>query len=335
MLAPNAGSRPGKLRCPRRFDGRQASVLRSRRFRKEDALTATKSDADSRLTRRQFVRLSIIGGAAVLWAPGCQNSGMMDAMESVPSGPRFFTDAERRALGALADVVLPPDDTPGGGALGAADYIDQLLCAMDTDPPRIYAAGPFSNRNPQPLPDGRPGNPPLANDFQRFLPLTREQQLYWKLRLYGSDGVDGGGPNDAVLGKVEGWRTLCADGLRAAQQLAEKPLDQLDLDALADVWSGLSLAFKDFLTHRVLEAAFGAPEYGGNRNLAGWKLVHFEGDTLPLGFATYDETTGQYRERADAPVSGKNPGIDPDPLDKETHNMLRLVVGALGGRTSP
>lgn len=280
------------------------------------------------MTRRQFVRLTVVGGATLLWMPACQNS------TPPASVPQFFTDEERGALAVLADYVLPPDDVPGGAALGAVEYIETLLTAFEYDPPRIYADGPFSNRNPIPLPDGTPSNVYPENRFAQFLPLSREQEIGWRLQLYGSAGVSGGGPNDAVTGPIVGWRDVFRNGLAQAAMLAGGPVANLDDLAVGNLWAELDANFVTILVSRVIEAAFGAPEYGGNRNLAGWQMIHFEGDTLPFGFAPYDQTTGTYRERPDAPISTPNPGPDPDPIDEDTDADLKLIVAVLGGRVA-
>lgn len=286
------------------------------------------------LSRRQFVRLSVIGGATLLLPPGCQ-----DAQTPPPDPgialPRYFTEEERRALARFADYVLPPDEQPGGAALGTVEYIERLLTAFEYDPPLLYADGPFSDRNAVPLPDGSPSNVHPENSFTRFLPLTREQEISWRLTLYGSAGTPGGATNDKLLGPIVGWRELCRSGLADAAQLAGQPVDTLDADGLDNLWPKLRGDFVNFFVPRLFEAVFGAPEYGGNRELAGWKLAHYDGDTLPLGYTFYDEAKGRYVERLDAPVSTANLGPDPDPMDEETHIHFKLVAAALGGRIAP
>lgn len=60
---------------------------------------------------------------------------------------RVFDDEERTRLGAALDALVP-----GAAALGAVDYVEQLLGALDHDPPRIWASpGP---------PVRRAGDPP-------------------------------------------------------------------------------------------------------------------------------------------------------------------------------
>ena len=115
-----------------------------------------------KVTRRAV--LKVMGAGTVVSLPGC-GEGHLPAPLTTRSP--FFSDEERRALGALANVVIPSEpDAPGGGELGAAVYIERLLTAFDVDPPAIFADGPYSGR--QPLPDGKSGAGALPpNDFIR------------------------------------------------------------------------------------------------------------------------------------------------------------------------
>jgi hypothetical protein len=246
----------------------------------------------------------------------------------------FFSDAERRALGALADAVLPPDDTPGGAALGAVNYIERLCTAFENSKPTVFAGGGFSGRVATPAADGTPSSSAPANAFATPAPLDRATEFAWRLYLYGSDGV-GGGPNDAVFGKVVGLRDVVKKIVAQAMGMSKTPLEKLTPQALKDVLAGLDADYRDTLVDLVSEAAFGAPEYGGNPGLAGWKMVHFEGDVQPLGFSWFDPSQNAYRERPDAPVSMANPSGDPDPLDDDTRAFIGQVVTLLGGKTFP
>jgi hypothetical protein len=42
--------------------------------------------------------------------------------------------------------------------------------------------------------------------------------------------------------------------------------------------------FVDLLYGHTCEGMYGAPEYGGNRNLAGWQAIGFAGDVQPRGW---------------------------------------------------
>ncbi|HVY46402.1 MAG TPA: gluconate 2-dehydrogenase subunit 3 family protein, partial [Minicystis sp.] len=247
----------------------------------------------------------------------------------------FFTDEERAVLAALADVVIPPDDTPGGADLGAVTYIEKLLTAFDapagTTPP-VFAGGPFSGR--QPYGDGEGGAstsfPP--NDFATFLPMDRVTEAAVRLFLYGSKGVPGGGPNDDVLGPVKGLRDIVRAGLSdAIASSPDEPLAALDLPARTALFKGFADDFQEAMIDLVCQAAWSAPEYGGNPDVAGWRLIHFEGDAQPLGYSLYDLRTGRYVERADAPMTTANPGSDPEPMDAATHDYIATVTTLAGG----
>jgi hypothetical protein len=283
------------------------------------------------LTRRVFLRIAA-AGAAVAALPGCSPSPPPVSTVTAPPGS-FFTDAEWRALNALADLVLPPDDLPGGAALGAATYIDTLMRAFDFDPPLIHAGGPFSGRYPFPNAIGGGGSSTYPdNEFTHFLPLSRVADRGWRLRLLGSANVPQGGPNDAINGPVIGLRDVMKNGLAAAMAKSTSPLESLDATALAGVFGQLDTGFTIAFAELVAEAALAAPEYGGNTQLAGWHMVHVDGDVQPLGYSIFDTSTNAYVERL--PVSTADPGPDVDPMDDDTRTTLTLYTHLLNGRVT-
>jgi len=48
---------------------------------------------------------------------------------ATPYTPQFFAHAEYLALARLADVIIPPTDTPGGMGAGVHSYIDRVVAA--------------------------------------------------------------------------------------------------------------------------------------------------------------------------------------------------------------
>jgi hypothetical protein len=306
------------------------------------------------LSRRQFLKWAGAVGAAAALPAACSSvppattpadmllaDAAADALADAgpPVLPTFLTADERSLLSALADHVLPPDDAPGGAALGVVDYVERLLTALEVETPAIFAGGPYSGRQPFADSQGRPSKDRPDNEFAAFLALDRVNEAAWRLYLYGSDGVDGGGPNDAVLGKVVGLRDyvreLLAPGIEAAQAAGgtSGALDgALDADTVAAIFERLGDEARQTLIDLVSQGAFAAPEYGGNRDGAGWALCNYEGDSQPLGYSLYDEKAGRYRERPEAPVSTANPGDDPDPPDDTTTALIRLVVTVQGGQ---
>lgn len=186
---------------------------------------------------------------------------------------RFLTTEEHALVDAAADALIPPlEQHPGGAALGVADYVDTLLGAFTFDPPRIWAGGPFS---------GRAGG---DASFGRFLPLGAKEELAWRTRIEGSRGI----PEREFNGPVIGWQQRYREGLAALG-------DDFASLALPERLARLEEAgdLVELLHQHACEAAYGAPEYGGNRNLAGWAAIGFEGDAQPRGY-----TDAQVRDRA-------------------------------------
>ncbi|MBX3186824.1 MAG: gluconate 2-dehydrogenase subunit 3 family protein [Labilithrix sp.] len=283
---------------------------------------------NGKVSRR--VVLKVLGAGSVLPTSlvGC-------ADDTDLSGSQFFSPAERRALDALATIVIPSEPgAPGAAELGAAAFIERLLTAFDVDPPALFADGPFSGR--QALPDGKGGageTPP--NDFARFRPIDRVTEKVWRVRLYGSKKVEGGALNEGIVPEVVGLRDLFRDGLQRAMAEAKKPIETMSPDELRDAFGGLDVDLRNAIVDLVPQAAFGAPEYGGNPGGAGWRLVDFAGDIQPLGYSLFDETTGAFRERLDAPMSTKDLRPDPAPMDAETRALLTQVVAFTGGKVFP
>jgi hypothetical protein len=281
-----------------------------------------------RFSRRTV--LKVLGSAALpvpVLGTGCLHSGDTEIVHG------FLTDGEKRGLSALANVVIPPEGvSPGGGDLGAAAFVERLLTAFEVDPPAIYADGPFSGRAP--LPDGKGGttgaSPP--NDFLRFTPLDRVSEHAWRIRIHGSAAVPGGTLNDPIVPPVVGLRDLVRKALDDATKFAGAPLETLPQQQIVDAFGSLDRDVQAELIDLVTQAAFAAPEYGGNPNLAGWKLAMFEGDVHPLGYSLFDESAGVYRERPDAPLTTANPGPDPAPLDAGTTDLLNQVVAFANGK---
>jgi hypothetical protein len=254
---------------------------------------------------------------------------------SPPAQTGYFSDTDAAVLNALADAIIPPDDAPGGSQLGVVNYISTLLTAFDSDPPLIYAGGPNSGREAIPSGTGAPSGTFPPDDFATFLPLDRFQTQAWQLRIFGSSGVKGGGPNDAITGPVIGLRDAVATAISAGAALMPPGVAAADLTQAQKqtMLGGIDRTTLSTLMDLVLEAAFTAPEYGGNPNLAGWQMCNFEGDSQPVGYSWFDPSTGTYTEDPNHPVSTPNPYPDPMPVDATTDAFIGMVISALGGKT--
>ena len=177
--------------------------------------------------------------------------------------PAFFTDDEYLIIEAACARLIPSDDDPGATEAGVVDYIDTFLGAFSFDPPRIWAGGPFSGRH-----GGEAG-------FGHFHALTRLDELAWRTRLEGSRGLPEREWNGPVVGLQEQYREgIAALGADFADVDPEEKETRLRANR----------AFTALLYEHACEGMYGAPEYGGNRDLAGWRYIDFEGDVQPRGY---------------------------------------------------
>lgn len=185
--------------------------------------------------------------------------------------PAFLTEHEYRVVEAAVERLIPATgDHPGGRALAVADYVDGLLGAFAFDPPRIWAGGPFS---------GRHGG---EASFGRFLPLSPLEELAWRTRIEGSQGI----PEREFNGPVTGWQAEYRRGIETLGfDFGDLARDEQDarLEAVP--------AFRDLLYRHACEGAYAAPEYGGNREGAAWQAIGFPGDVQPGGY-TDEEVSG-------------------------------------------
>jgi len=186
--------------------------------------------------------------------------------------PRYLDPTSYAILEAACDRLIPAlDDHPGARSLGVVEYIDGLLGAFLVDPPRIWAGGPYS---------GRFGG---QASFADFMPLSRLEEVAWRTRIEGSQGI----AEREFNGPVAGWQREYADGIAAlgADFSTRSPEEQ---DARLDAVP----VFKSLLYRHACEGAYGAPEYDGNRDLAGWRAIRFPGDVQPRGY-TEEEVSGR------------------------------------------
>jgi hypothetical protein len=179
--------------------------------------------------------------------------------------PVWFTEQEFAVLRAACAQMLPSDQgAPGAEEAGVADYIDGYLGAFTFDPPRIWAGGPTS---------GRKGGAAAFGNFHR---LTRLDELAWRMRIEGSQGIPEREFNGPVVGLQQRYREgLAALGSDFTAVDGKEQRSRLRADD----------AFCELLWEHCCEGMYGAPEYGGNRDCAGWGYIDYEGDVQPRGYS--------------------------------------------------
>jgi hypothetical protein len=179
--------------------------------------------------------------------------------------PVWLSEDEYATLKAACAQMLPSDQgSAGAEEAGVADYIDMFLGAFSFDPPRIWAGGPSSGRH-----GGEAG-------FANFIPLPRLDELAWRTRLEGSQGIPEREFNGPVRGLQERYRSGLAELGDAFCDLA--PEDQ-------DARLRESRRFTALLYEHCCEGMYGAPEYGGNRDGTGWEAIEYPGDVQPRGWS--------------------------------------------------
>jgi hypothetical protein len=272
------------------------------------------------LTRRELLQDAGTVTVAV-WGAGLLG-GEAIAVPIRPGERAFLTDEELRQLRAVVDVFIPPDEDPGAADGNVAEAIDNLLGAFRFKPPRIYAGAPFSDRA---------GHP--KNRFARFLTLDKYEQRAWRLRIEGSRGKRALERN----GPVKGWQATYREGLAALAEsgFADAPPPQREQMLGSD--DPRVSALVEIAWPHTLELMYGAPEYGGNRDLVGWRFTKYQGDRQPRGW-TRDEVEA-------GPVPGESIVIDRLPFDRErllklaalgaspelAHNLIASGGGTLSG----
>jgi gluconate 2-dehydrogenase gamma chain len=177
------------------------------------------------------------------WSP---NGG--SPPQSVRPGPwQFFSPEEGAVVEALVDRLIPPDpNTPGGKEAGCAVFIDRQLAGPYGEARGLYMRPPFQDGDPQ-------------QGYQS--PLTPAMRYRRSL---------------AALDKY------CQASF-AGKRFHELPPDQQD-KLIAGLQSGTvklenvsGRGFFELLLQNTQEGFFADPVYGGNRDMAGWKMIGFPG----------------------------------------------------------
>ncbi len=266
------------------------------------------------LTRRAFIQVSLAGGAVLLvpFGPGgcgqerdTERPGNPAPEEPSPEEGRFFDSHAYETLRALTGVIIPEDEDPGARSACVADYIDFLLGAFQVDPPRIYAAGPLSGRH-----GGEDG-------FSTYLPLSRVKEIAWRNYIEGSRGI----PEREFNGPVTGLQEIYTKGLEELDALA-RAFAQADFKDLAparqeEILKQADPAFVAAVFDHTVEGMYAAPEYGGNRDLAGWKYIRYEGDRQPIGYT---------RKQVEEPDQGCTAGTLSAEEIQEAGRVLQALV---------
>jgi gluconate 2-dehydrogenase gamma chain len=166
----------------------------------------------------------------------------------VPGGYLFFTAGEAAAVDAIVDRLIPTDELgPGARDAGVTTFIDRQLTGPYGGHDWLYMQGPFSDK---PLP---------TQGLQSALTPRQQYRLglaalhAYCMATYGSRGFVELGPDEQ-------------DKLLVGMEKGEVSLPNFSSKMLFGA-----------IHTNTMEGYFADPIYGGNRDMAGWKLVGFPG----------------------------------------------------------
>jgi gluconate 2-dehydrogenase gamma chain len=228
------------------------------------------------IPRRQFLKGAGAAGTAVaaVMTPVAVTQAAAQPAPAAAAAPAphmpetwlTLNATEVEFIKAAVDTIIPADElSPSASDCGVAAFIDQQLAGAYGGGARLYRQGPFPKAKPElgyqlelnPREFFRAGIT-AANEFSR--------------KTYGKD----------------------FDRLSAADRIAAlKTMDE----GKANFPGFSSAMFFNALLQITMEGFFADPMYGGNRNMAGWKMVGYPG--LP---ATYrDEIKTYFNKKYDKP----------------------------------
>jgi gluconate 2-dehydrogenase gamma chain len=176
------------------------------------------------------------------WKPGAANP----PVPAAPEGWRYFTPQEAAAVEAFVDRLIPPDpETPGGKDAGCAIYIDRQLAGPHGRWEGYYMSGPFQKG-------------------------TKEQ-----------------GPQSSVT-PAQHYRTALAALDKACRGKFGKPFAELADAQKDETIKGLEedsfklegtdgKEFFDLILKDTQRGFLADPIYGGNKDMASWKMIGFPG----------------------------------------------------------
>jgi len=233
---------------------------------------------DETLPRRQFLLGAGLAGASVATGlAGTTAPAEAQTTAAAPAAPPAHAAAEPETyhvlsatevafLSAAADTMIPADElSPSGTDCGVVTYIDRQLAGAYGSGDKVYRSGPFRRGKPE-----------------------QGYQLALTPREYVASGIAAANAWSRKTFGKEFDRLSAADRIAALTQMqkGEAKFEHFSATGFFNRVHGL-----------VMEGFFSDPMYGGNRNMAGWKMIGFPG--LPATYA--DKVDAYYNKRYVAP----------------------------------
>jgi gluconate 2-dehydrogenase gamma chain len=193
----------------------------------------------------------------------------------------FLNDVEAAFIVAAVARLIPADDRwPGAVEAGVPNYIDKQLAGAWGAGERLYRSGPW-----------QPGTP--TQGYQ--LPFTPAELFRTALGAINTELSQANTPFDKMSADQQ---DAYIRGLQAGgKNLGGVPSDEF----FAQLWEA------------TIEGFFSDPVYGGNRDMASWRMIGFPG-----AYASYYELVDQHGIKIDrAPMS----------LGEDAHHHVHMNPG--------
>lgn len=243
-------------------------------------------------SRRGFLRGVIVAASIPVLGTGCSPAEQVEAIPAnaptlptpplnpdVPLAPntaanpailRTFTPHEAQTVEAITARILPGTaEDPGAREAGVTTYIDNMLAYQEGFVETTYREPPYAQ-----IYSGE--TPPEANSTYQTVWVAADQ-----IERYGYQ---------AILSPREVYRL----GIIAVDTYARSEFDAAFIDLTeaqqdsvieAMVSGDATVGFDQFaapsffavLRRHTAEGMFSDPAYGGNRDMAGWKLIGYPG----------------------------------------------------------
>jgi gluconate 2-dehydrogenase gamma chain len=162
-----------------------------------------------------------------------------------------LTEAEAAFLKAAVDTIIPADDlSPSGSECGVVDFIDCELAGPYGEGARLYRDGPVVKGKPE-------------HGYQ--LDLTPRE--FFRQGIAAADA----------------WTQTRFGAAFAALDETQRQAAFTEIDSgTAQFENFEAREFFEALLQIVMEGFFADPYYGGNRDMAGWKMIGYPG--LPADY---------------------------------------------------
>jgi gluconate 2-dehydrogenase gamma chain len=222
--------------------------------------------SDNEITRRQLLVGGALVGAAYVTGAGALHGGELGGPERTIKGAvpwkegmadappvvegtayRFFTAAEQAFIEPAIDRLIPPDEIgPSASQAHVHVFLDRQLAGAFGRGDHYYLGGPWPKGTPE---QGYQSRLSPAQFYRAAIPAVeayvRDQHAGKTFKEVGS------ADQDVVLKALES---------------GEAKLDGAD-----------AKSFFDMFLQNVLEGYFSDPIYGGNKDMAAWKMIGFPG----------------------------------------------------------